>query len=233
MLPPGFDPVTGRLTNATFSTPINSSTSASHSYYRETSLGWWSEFNERIADIGNWFSEWADTACTVIMWIILIAVWGSTIVGVISLFIQGEIFGGIIAAVIGGVITYYGAFILAWIGWLITAAILYGLRFLFWNGWSLVAAIILAGGITIAAKTIPDKGYVEGKSTIEQTETRATTYYCTANVLNIRSAPNVHAHIMGTLRKGEQVEVYEIVNGFARLKYQGKDCYVSMKYLAR
>lgn len=60
------------------------------------------------------------------------------------------------------------------------------------------------------------------------------TYECTARKsLKVRNAPNVSAQQIGSLMAGEVVEVYEIVDGFAKIRYNGNDGYASMEYLKK
>lgn len=233
MLPPGFDPATGKLRNVNIAAPINHSTSSysySSSYSRRGN--WWSQFNEGVASIGNWFVDRMDKACTIVMWVILGVIWISAIIGVISEFAQGNIFTGILLIVIGGAIVYYGSFILAYIGWLCTAFVFYCFRFLFWNGWTLLIALILTLGII--GGTSYSRIFTENHtSTIEYVQPQTISYSCTANTLNIRKSPNTSSSVLGTLRKGDRVEVYEINNDFAKIKYGTGFAYVSRKYLAR
>ena len=61
-----------------------------------------------------------------------------------------------------------------------------------------------------------------------------TTYVCTARTsLTVRSAPNTTAQPIGNLHTGEEVEVYEIVNGFAKIRIGVNDGYASTKYLEK
>ena len=59
-----------------------------------------------------------------------------------------------------------------------------------------------------------------------------TTYVCTASKsLKVRTAPDVSAVQIGSLMAGEEVEVYSISDGFARIRFRGKVGYASIKYL--
>jgi hypothetical protein len=233
MLPPGFDPATGKLKNLNIAAPINRSTSSySHpsNYFRSRTC--WRRFNEGVASIGNWFVDRMDKACSVVMWIILGTIWIGAIIGVIYEFVQGNIFTGILLTVIGGAIVYYGSFILAYISWLCTAFAFYCFRFLFWNGWTLLIALILT--LVIIGGTVYSETFTGNyTSTTEYAEPQTTTYYCAVSVLNIRTSPNASSKVLGTLRKGEKVEVYEISNGFAKIKYRTRFAYVSHKYLTK
>lgn len=77
-------------------------------------------------------------------------------------------------------------------------------------------------------------GNCSGSSSQTRTEVHAatTTYVCTARKsLKVRSAPNTAAQQLGSLMGGEEIEVYEIVDGFAKVRYNGNIGYASIKYL--
>lgn len=60
----------------------------------------------------------------------------------------------------------------------------------------------------------------------------STMYVCTARkTLKVREAPSLSAKTIGNLKSGEEVEVYEIIDGFARIRYNGSDGYASTNYL--
>lgn len=231
MLPPGFDPATGKLKNINFAVPVNKSTSSysySSSYSRHRS--WWSRFNEGVASIGNWFADRTDKACTIVMWIALGLFWIGAIIGVISEFVKGNIFTGIILVVVGSVVVYYGTFVIGGIAYVCTAIVLYCFRFLFWNGWTLLITLILTLSI-IGGTSFLGTSTNNYTSTTKYVEPPTTTYYCTVNILNIRTSPNTSSSVLGTLQKGDKVEVYEINNGFAKIKYRAGFAYVGADYL--
>ncbi len=231
MLPPGFDPATGKLRNIQIAVPINQSAS---SYSYSNRRNWWGSFNEGVASIGNWVADWVDNACTIVMWIILCATWIGAIFVVIDQFIQGNIFSAIICMLLGGAIVYYGAYIFAGIGWLCTAVVLYSIRFLFWNGWTLLIALILTLSMIWSSSESNSKiSTKKASTTTEYVKSSTTTYYCTANALNIRTSPNTYSSVLGTLQKGEKIEVYEISNGFAKIKYKTVFAYVSSQYIKK
>lgn len=60
-------------------------------------------------------------------------------------------------------------------------------------------------------------------------------YICTASkVLNVRETPDPDGKVVGAIRAKDRVAVYEITdNGFARIKYNGNDAYISTKYIIK
>ena len=60
------------------------------------------------------------------------------------------------------------------------------------------------------------------------------TYICTARKsLKVRTSPSTSASQMGSIMSGEEVEVYSISNGFAKVRFNGDIGYASSKYLKR
>jgi uncharacterized protein YgiM (DUF1202 family) len=51
--------------------------------------------------------------------------------------------------------------------------------------------------------------------------------------LNVRIHPNKTSRVLGTLRKGQEVEVIDKENGFAAIEYNGQRGYASLKYLTK
>lgn len=53
------------------------------------------------------------------------------------------------------------------------------------------------------------------------------------NSLNVRSGPGTNYSKLGTLKKGEKVGVLSENNGWSKINYNGKEAYVSSKYLSK
>ena len=236
-LPAGFNPNDMSFGNITKRAPVieiprNTSTYSSYAssgYSYHESL--WSRFNNGVASIGNWFAENAEN---VLGWTTIIATAAIVITGliyIIGAWINEGFWIALVMAVvacIGGVIAWYIAALVIVIG---VNIIMYGFRLLFWNGWTLLIALALAvGGWLYAANASNGYNY-QPQTEVVTPVTR--TYRCTAKVLNIRAAPNTSSTVIGTLRKGQQVEVYDTDNGFAQISYNGRTGYVSLKYLDR
>ena len=58
-------------------------------------------------------------------------------------------------------------------------------------------------------------------------------YKVNAQRLNIRATPSANGRLIGTLTQGATVAVERINNGWALITYDGKACYVSVKYLSK
>ena len=56
-------------------------------------------------------------------------------------------------------------------------------------------------------------------------------YYCNTTSLNVRSTANNNANIIGKLIKNQEVHVYSIDNGFAKIDFNGGIAYVSVDFL--
>lgn len=236
-LPAGFNPNDMSFGNITKRTPVieiprNTSTYTSYgSWGGRSHESLWSRFNNGVASIGNWFAEKAED---VLGWFSLAAmaiIVITCIVKVISTWIDDGFWMALLMAIgacIVGVIAWYIAAIVIVIG---VNVIMYGFRFLFWNGWTLLIALTIGiGGWAYASFGTPSYHYAPE----EQTEVYTPTYdkyRCTAKVLNVRIHPNENSNVVGTLRKGQEVEVIDTENGFAAIEYNGNRRYVSLKYL--
>ena len=116
--------------------------------------------------------------------------------------------------------------------------ILYIFRYLFYNIYTVILAILITVGIIIGPRInelIDNRPGAETVVVAPNANTEvSTTYYCTASsVLNIRSSPNEDAKVIGTIKKGQSVQVYNIVDGYAKFKYGSGYGYASTKYLRK
>jgi len=59
----------------------------------------------------------------------------------------------------------------------------------------------------------------------------ASTYYVTANSLNIRSQPDANSQILGKLYKNNQIDVIEYNSHWAKIKYQDRIAYINKSYI--
>ena len=233
-LPAGFDPVKGTWSGVSapkiqsnYNTISSDSYSGSYSTYSSRNYNLWDRFNDAIKTIGNWIDDIIEPVSG---WITILG----TIIGAIGLicwiFDDSNIIFIILrfigACFIGGIMFYVVA-----INAFIISLILKVVRFIFWNGWTLLIALTLAiGGWTYATYSSPSYDYAP----VTETEVYTPTYdkyRCTAAVLNVRIHPNKTSRVLGTLRKGQEVEVIDKENGFAAIEFNGQRGYASLKYL--
>lgn len=235
-LPPGFDPTRMSFGPSTpvIGIPRNNSTSSSSSYssYSSNRASLWSRFNSAVAEIGNWFADHIESAISVCCMLVIGAVAITGIIYVIGALISE----GIFMAIITGIIAFIIGYICVGIGWYVILfgvnIVMYGLRIIFWNGWTLLLAIALFIGTSVSSCVQENHRYVP-EEVVEQVDMTPRIYRCTARALNVRSAPSTLGTILGAIREGDEVEVLEEVNGFARIEYKGKNGYVSTEYLKR
>lgn len=235
-LPTGFNPNNMSFGNITKATPVIEIPRNTYTYTPTRSgsgPSLWSRFNNGVADIGNWFAEKCDI---VLGWVSLITIVGIVIAGIVKIISTWSSHGFFtalltsIVIVIVGVIAFYIAAIAIVIG---VNVVMYGLRFLFWNGWTLLIALTLGTGVWIYASNASRFNRTAQEPRTEIVMPVTQTYQCTAKVLNVRTAPDTSGGVLGVLRKGDTIEVYETENGFARISFNGNDGYVSLKYLNR
>ena len=200
-----------------------------------SSGGLWRRMNNAIQGFGEWIDDIIDSASNPVVWTIIIGIIGA--IGLITAAISTDsIFWGIVVVFFGLGIGYYVVFIGGTVISIVARFILYIFRYLFYNIYTVILAILITVGVIIGPRIneLIDDSYgaktvvVAPKVNTEVT----TTYYCTASsILNIRSSPNKDAKVIGTIRRGQSVQVYSIVDGYAKFKYGSGYGYASIKYL--
>lgn len=209
--------------NTNINMDYNSSYSTSTSHY---SPSLWARFNNFIGSIGNWFYDSAE-GITGILTIILL---GSMAILFIGWLISLGWIWGIVAGIFLGGIAYYAAMIVAGIFVWISNIVLGIIRHIFYSGTTFLITLALVGAFIGYGCCVPSQPTI--RHTPQTVNTAPTTkYYCTARVLNVRSMPNANASVIGTLKQYETVDVYEVTNGFAKIKYGSRDGYVSLQYM--
>lgn len=234
-LPNGFDPRNmsfGNIANATpvFELPRNTSTYGSSRNH--SSL--WRGFNHGVASIGNWFAEHAETTlgiCSIIMTAVIVI---TAIVYVIGAWINEGFWIALLVAVvaffIGSIVWYIGAIVIV----VVINAIMYGFRLLFWNGWTLLLALTLGIGGWFWADNSSANASDSYPVQTEMVSSATQTYICTARTsLKVRRYPTTTSPQIGSITRGETVEVLDISDGFAHIKVNGIDGYASLKYLRK
>lgn len=205
--------------------PMSHST-RSYSYRRSL----WGRFDEFIEDIGNWFADYSENITSILSMILLVL---GIIIFVVWLFSLG-LLGGILAGILLGGIAYYALMIIVGIFIWISNIGLGIIRYIFYSGTTFLIALAIIGTIIGYNYYSASPFHALYSSRTENVVPTTTKYYCTARtVLNIRSAPNINSSVIGTLKLYQVVDVYEVINGFAKIKYGTKIGYASVKYLKR
>ena len=86
-------------------------------------------------------------------------------------------------------------------------------------------------GSWIQVKYNGKTGYVHGDYVGSYSNSSTTTKVVTATSLNVRSGAGTKYSIIGSLKKGTSVSVISESNGWSKINYNGKNGYVSSKYL--
>lgn len=202
-----------------------------------SSGGLWRRMNNAIEGLGERIDDSIDSVSDSSVWTIIIGIIGA--IGLIAAAISTDsIFWGVVVAFFGLGIGYYVVLIGGVVISFIARFILYIFRYLFYNIYTVILAILITVGIIIGPRInelIDNRPGAETVVVAPNANTEvSTTYYCTASsVLNIRSAPNGDAKVIGTIKKGQSVQVYNIVDGYAKFKYGSGYGYASTKYLRK
>lgn len=207
---------------------INYDTLFSHDFTRRRSL--WERFDNFIGNIGNWFADTSETITSVLSILLLICMAIPFIGWLISL----GWFWGIVAGIFLGGIAYYAAMIVIGIFIWISNIGLAIIRYIFYSGTSFLITLAIIGMLLGIGIMSSSNSNIKKSTKSEYVTTQTTKYYCTANsVLNVRSAPSSSAKVIGILKPNQIVDVYEITNGFAKIKHNGSYGYASIKYLSK
>lgn len=214
------------------------------SYYTSTtknsirsSGGLWRRMNNAIERFGERIDDSIDSVSDSSVWTIIIGIIGA--IGLIAAAISTDsIFWGIVVAFFGLGIGYYVVLIGGVIISFIARFILYIFRYLFYNIYTVILAILITVGVIIGPRInelIDNRSGAETVVNVPNADTEVSiTYYCTASsVLNIRSSPNEDAKVIGTIKNGQSIQVYNIVDGYAKFKYGSGYGYASTKYLRK
>ena len=190
----------------------------------------WNRFDDFIGNIGNWFADTSETITSILSVLLLVCMAIPFIGWLISL----GWFWGIVAGIFLGGIAYYAAMIVVGIFIWISNIVLAVIRYIFYSGTSFLIMLAIVGALIGISVMSSSNSHTTNSTKSEYAIPRTTKYYCTArSVLNIRSAPSQNARVIGVLKPNQIVDVYEITNGFAKIKYNGSDGYASIKYLSK
>lgn len=203
-----------------------STTSARTVSYRNS---WWRRFDNFIGSIGNWFANNSENITSTLATILLASGGISFIVWLFSL----GLLWGIIAGIFLGGIVYYALIFVVGVFVIIGNIVLGIIRYVFYSGTTFLIALAIIGiGIGFSNYSASTTNVASSPIQIEYTEPATTKYYCTARtVLNVRYAPNTNSKVIGKIKHNQIVEVYEITNGFAKIKFNSDVGYASANYL--
>lgn len=198
---------------------------------RQSGDSLWSRFNDKIEDIGDKLEDSEETLTSIVA-VLLALVW---ILAIVFEWIDE----GFFAALITGVIGFFVVGLIMALMQFIIPILVFVLRLVFKNAWTFLIALVLFLGPTVVALVTGAVGGLIDKFTSDEPvvetviEMPTTTYYCTAQSgVIVRKEPSSSAAQLGGLQYNQEVEVYEIVDGYARINYYGNDGWVSSKYLA-
>lgn len=196
---------------------------------RQRSNSFWERINNFISEIGDWFDYNGTTFSNSISFVFYIIVWISLGIGVIGQWISSGFWTALITGVIGGIIVYYAA----GIAMVILMYVLYGcfkvMRYVFYNVYTLLIAIAIIAAIIFSNQiNIP-----QNRATpISNSVSNQPNYYCdVSTTLRVREYPRANARVIGQLKRNEEVYVYSIDNGFAKIDFKGRTAYASAGYL--
>lgn len=244
-----FNPETGELQGAgiprsrgTSSRPSTRTNTSSRSYTsypygRSSGLSLWDRMNNFVINIGNWIATNGEQAMSYLAMGCLGLAWLGFAIGIISIWIEEGFLWALIAGIFGGGIFYMISGIALAVFYFIDDFILLIVRYIFYNIYTLLVALALfVAPVVVDAVSSLDFGSDRRSSQVEEPASYRTPniYVCTAtSSLNIRSAPRTDAYVIGSLKPGQEVDVFNFVDGFAKITYNSQPAYVSSTYLRK
>uniref|UniRef100_UPI0040259D95 SH3 domain-containing protein n=1 Tax=Candidatus Cryptobacteroides bacterium TaxID=3085639 RepID=UPI0040259D95 len=209
----------------------------SYSYsYNSYSTPWYQRFwywlDNSISSIGNFIARngesFANITVGIGIWILAI--------GLVWWVISHWISDGFLWAILygfGAVLMFgAGSFCLGIISWILQLVIA-ALRLAFWNALSLIGVLAVVLTLLCVNGYSNSSNHSSYANSVETVVPTYSTYRCTASVLNVRTAPNTYSRVLGTLKRGQTIDVIETTGGFAKVSYGGRTGYASLKYLER
>ena len=212
--------------------PQSSIYTSTTSYY---SPSFWERINNGVAAIGEWLQDTGSWLIPVIAAAIPAIggiIWA--LVVVVSEFSKHGFWNGLLALIFVAIIATIAFYILMFaVG--ILSKVVYLLAYIFTNAWTLLIALVLAGGIWlfVALKNTDHSPKHKYQPRTEQTTPTVTRYRCTATVLNVRASASTQSKVLGTIRKGETVNVIDFEGDFAKINWRSQTAYVSRRYIIR
>lgn len=227
-----FDPETGEIQGGSFGRPPTSISgldrSARHQTYTQR-YNIWDRLNDFISSIGDWVADNSEMVTNYCGMGLFVLSWIGFAISIISIWISEGFIWALVAGIIGGGIFYYVSMILFGIFIYAMTAILAVVRFLFYNAITFLIPILV-----VIVFSVTNQLNMYSNNTVPATKSVSLqpNYYCDVNsTLNVRDNPRSNAHVIGHLKRNEEVHVYSIENNFAQIDYRGRIAYVSADYL--
>ena len=235
-LPSNFDPRRltldmGNTVRNIMPTPIQTS----NRHYRSYRSSWWEDVNDIIGSIGEWIQETGSSAIALIITLIpTLYVAFCVLRWNISVFSDDGFFLGVLSFVVDFFVIGIGYYVFMII-YGVLFAILFLVGYVFYNAYTFLIALAL--GVFFCVKSCNTSYSYSVDNEIKPTQQYippTVTYICTAQTsLKVRSSPSTNSSQIGSLKHGEEIEVLGFKEGFAHIKFDGRDAYVSSKYIVK
>lgn len=99
--------------------------------------------------------------------------------------------------------------------------------------WRMFLFIGLIGGLSFGSFQLPGISDTGAFPNAIVAEAASVTNYVAKTGLNVREQAGAKSARIGSLSKGDTVQVYSISNGWAEIEYDGSTAYVASKYLSK
>ena len=206
------------------------SSGSSYRLPRHRSL--WERIDDGVSSIGEWLTDEGAGILSIglaaipglyycyklIAWVV--RVWsGDFILGILAAF----------AALIAAAFIYYACCLLMYVAY----ALVWVIGLIFYRAWTLLLAIGVGLAIWGAVSIMNHDQLSASKTRTEKVASSTTPYVCTATRLNVRASASKQAIVIGTLQRGQVVQVVRVADGFAEIEFGSRRGYVSIQYLKK
>lgn len=221
-----------RNPNITSTEPVDTYTHVTNSRSSSTFFLWdW--FNDMIIGIGNFIANSTEYIIAGLTWIVLLAGGIFAVTSLIEVWTKNNFIVAAIITFFGGGLLYYVFMIMLGILYWIVSVSLAILRYIFYNAYTLLLVVgICVGVVWYSNRNASIASNYEPTTRSYAIETTHR-YRCTANTLNVRREPYTGSLVIGKLHKGDFVEVYDVHDSFAYIKYGDTKAWASIKYLEK
>lgn len=193
----------------------------------------WDWFNDFVISIGNFLANNYETIMGFMIWIMgaIGAICG--IIILVNIWSNHNFIVATIITIIAGGLLYWVFLIIIGILYWVLSIILAILRFTFYNAYTLLLVIGICIGIVWYNNRSSSPTFQHNPASSSFIAPKTNRYRCTARTLNVRRQPYIGSPVIGKLHQGDYVEVYDVYDGFAHIKFGNSKAWASIAYLQK
>lgn len=207
---------------------------------RPIRMSLWDRFNKNISEFGEKMEEMPEKTLGFCRGLIKFLIVMSALICFICVSIHEGFWEGVLTLVvttIAGIIIWYAS------KWVLGASVYLGRQatrhicrnaVIFTLSVSMILLFFSGGAISLLTMPLPK---IEMPQTIAYVENlfeeneEGDLYISNVPRLNIRTSPQLTSDIIGIIRNGQKIRVFDVEGDFARISYNGGDAYVIFRFM--